>query len=489
MGNFDTGRAVPDEQELLIGIDIGTTTVCGVLFDNSDDDSSAVGKSIDSSIDKSDIKSGIKSDIKSEGKAKGKVVYSLTERNTGTYSVEELRTRDDCKGIEDAHIQDPEKILGIAKKILDSLIEYADGLSKKISAIGVTGQMHGIVYVDDKGIAVSPLYTWQDQRGAMVRDDDHKDIPAGYGTVTDYYNYTNGLIPEEAAAFCSISSYVAMRLADAGKPKCHPTEAAAFGGYDIERKCFKKFVLDTGRAPEIAGEYDLTGEYKGIKVSVGIGDNQAAFLGSVGFEAECGTVLVNVGTGSQVAVLTDDVSCNAGSLEKRPYFDNRIIAVGSALCGGRAYAVLADFFSEVTGMENAYELMMGFLEKDVSEKYLDEDDLIEDALICDTRFAGTRENKDLRGSIKNISISNFTPGALVKGVLNGIVNELFEMFDGNGFTCERLVGSGNGIRLNPYLAKLFSAKFGRKIEIPVYNEEAAAGAAIFAGKATQIRQK
>ena len=36
---------------------------------------------------------------------------------------------------------------------------------KKVEAIGVTGQMHGILYLDGEGNAVSPLYTWQDARG------------------------------------------------------------------------------------------------------------------------------------------------------------------------------------------------------------------------------------------------------------------------------------------------------------------------------------
>ena len=31
--------------------------------------------------------------------------------------------------------------------------------------IGLTGQMHGMLYVDKDGEAVSPLYTWQDGRG------------------------------------------------------------------------------------------------------------------------------------------------------------------------------------------------------------------------------------------------------------------------------------------------------------------------------------
>lgn len=50
----------------------------------------------------------------------------------------------------------------IDKLLSEILLTYPE-----ISKIGVTGQMHGIVYVDEKGNAVSPLYTWQDGRAAI----------------------------------------------------------------------------------------------------------------------------------------------------------------------------------------------------------------------------------------------------------------------------------------------------------------------------------
>ncbi len=37
--------------------------------------------------------------------------------------------------------------------------------------IGFTGQMHGMLYVDASGMAVSPLYTWQDGSGEIPLED------------------------------------------------------------------------------------------------------------------------------------------------------------------------------------------------------------------------------------------------------------------------------------------------------------------------------
>ena len=55
--------------------------------------------------------------------------------------------------------QDVNKIISKAKQLLDAYLDkYAD-----IASIGLTGQMHGIVCLDEKGKAKSPLYTWQHQ--------------------------------------------------------------------------------------------------------------------------------------------------------------------------------------------------------------------------------------------------------------------------------------------------------------------------------------
>ena len=60
-------------------------------------------------------------------------------------------------------IQDTDVILSRIRPVLHEILDtYSD-----ISAIGITSQMHGIVYTDSGGHAVSPLYTWQDGRGAL----------------------------------------------------------------------------------------------------------------------------------------------------------------------------------------------------------------------------------------------------------------------------------------------------------------------------------
>ncbi|HZK21485.1 MAG TPA: FGGY family carbohydrate kinase, partial [Oscillospiraceae bacterium] len=86
--------------------------------------------------------------------------------------------------------QDPEIIYTTVK---DALFKLSVNF-KDVSAIGVTGQMHGIVYCDENGKHISPLYTWQDGRGnesykdatysARINEKTGYKTASGFGLVT-----------------------------------------------------------------------------------------------------------------------------------------------------------------------------------------------------------------------------------------------------------------------------------------------------------------
>ena len=64
-------------------------------------------------------------------------------------------------------IQDPWQIYEIVRELLAKM-QGEHGLP---DGIGFTGQMHGMLYVDASGMAVSPLYTWQDGSGEISLED------------------------------------------------------------------------------------------------------------------------------------------------------------------------------------------------------------------------------------------------------------------------------------------------------------------------------
>ena len=381
-------------------------------------------------------------------------------------------------------IQDSAVIITKAKNLVDSILEEYP----EIERIGMTGQMHGIVYLDKEGNAISPLYTWQDRRcdekcfdgkciSQIIEEKTGKTVPTGYGLATHIYNLKVGSVPQNAVQICTIMDYLGMVLTGEKRPLVHSSNAASLGFYDAEAGGFikedlERLGVDIGILPTVTEYFTFLGEYRGRLVSVAIGDNQASFLGAV-HDME-NSVLVNIGTGGQISVLSDHCFM-AENIEARPFVKGRYLLAGSSLCGGRAYATLEKFFK-------TYAQAMGVTETNhyaVMEKLLETREETE-RLIVDTRFSGTRSESERRGKIEGISTENFTPAALIYGVLEGMAQELYDMYQVIVAETDRrkviMIASGNGIRKNVWLQRILSQKFHMSVQLAEYEEEAAVGA-------------
>ena len=304
-------------------------------------------------------------------------------------------------------------------------------------------------------------------------------VSSGYGLVTHLYNCGKRIVPESAAKICTIMDYLGMRLTGRKTPLVHSSNAASLGLYDVKKGVFledilKKAGVDTGILPEVTESFDRIGTYRGIPVSAAIGDNQASFLGSV--EDAADSILVNVGTGGQISVLSGEYF-EAKGIEARAFAGNTYLLAGSSLCGGRAYAALERFFRSYTEALG----VKGIDHYGVMEKIL-EQGVVTEKLKVNTAFSGTREKPGKRGSIKNIGTENFMPRALMEGVLEGMTAELYKMYNriekGLHLSKSRIIASGNGVRRNHYLQEVISSKFHMKLQMAEHEEEAAYGAAV-----------
>ncbi|HHU83623.1 MAG TPA: hypothetical protein GXZ23_00420 [Clostridiales bacterium] len=379
-------------------------------------------------------------------------------------------------------IQNPERISEIVFSLLGEL--------EDIQSIGITGQMHGVLYIDENGNAVSNLATWQDSRGDLAyqngtyasRLSDLTDAfcASGFGLTTHFYNIKNNLVPDNAKKICTIHDYIGMKLCGNKAPVMHTSDAASFGVFDIENGEFysdrlEKAGIDTAILPEVVDDYRVIGYYKNAPVTVAIGDNQASFIGAGG---DKDSILLNFGTGSQVSIICDFVPENLPKIECRPLGNKKYILVGSALCGGRAYSILEKFcrttVEKLTGKpsENLYAIM-----DELAENSLDNEDLV-----VRTTFCGTRQNPELRGEISNISPENFTIENIIVGTLFGMANEIYDLyFEMSKFISEkpkRIICSGNGIRKNRPLQKIIKNQYNLPLEFSKVEEEAAYGAAM-----------
>lgn len=395
--------------------------------------------------------------------------------------------------IPEAKIQDPQRMVDVVKTAAAEL-EREFGAPE---AIGLTGQMHGMLYVDARGEAVSPLYIWQDGCGNLAMDSGETyasylrqtggAASAGFGLTTHFYLQKNGMIPANAVKMVTICDYVGMKLCESCKAVIAKDMAASWGCFDLRERRFlveemEALGVDTSFLPELMEEHGIMGHTpEGIPVIVSLGDNQASVLGSV--SDLCDTVLINIGTGSQVSMGTEHYHDVSGSIELRPCVEGTSLLVGSGLCGGRAYAMLEQFYREITGSGEAMYDQMAAQAKEFREKHG-----TDAAWKVKTTFSGTRSNPEEKGSITGIGVENFHPGAMTLGVIGGILGELYEMYTQmccvTGRRATRLVGSGNGLRKNRLMQELAEEIFGMKLSIPQYQEEAAYGAALYALAAT-----
>jgi sedoheptulokinase len=429
-----------------VGIDIGTSTISGIIYD-----------------------------------PETRNLRSVTKKNTSRLESE------NCW--ED--LQEPQIILSIVHEILDGFLAGSD----KIRGIGITGQMHGILYVGEDGNSLGPLYTWQDRRGDVLYQNELSYanylagntgyvLATGYGLVTHFYNIKNNLVPAGSHKICTIMDYVVMKLSHNKVPVTDHSNAASLGLYDLlnsdfDRGAMKKLSIPCDILPDIVPSGQIAGYYnKDVSVCNAIGDNQASYLGAVNDIEK--SVLINIGTSSQVSIYTDHYLKNE-YLESRPFPGGGYILVGSALCGGYSLVILKNFYDEIIRMFCTKPCgEIDFYKAFNSLQYSKEN--LNDSLDVEVLFRGTRMNPLKRGSITNISAENFTPVNLIFGFLNGICNELAGFLEQipeiNRNKIQRIIGSGNAIRMNTLLCRILEDRFEHKMVIPKNCEQAAFGACL-----------
>jgi sugar (pentulose or hexulose) kinase len=408
---------------------------------------------------------------------------------------------------------DADRMVNIACGCLRQINERLATRRRDLAGLAITGQQHGGVLVDSQVRPITPLINWQDRRSQetvpgssqtylqRAQELVGENAPAragcrlhsGFMAVTLFWLKERGVLPSQATA-CLVMDLFAARItgqAIATEPTC----AGSFGVLDVRHHVWDREMpaalgLPESLLPPIhpSGERtgsfqpefaELTGLPAGLPVFGALGDNQASFFGSVVHPGE--RVLVNVGTGGQVAARLEEY-CYDPRLEPRPFLDGKFLLVCPGLCGGRTYATLARFFRQV-GLD-IFQLPSG------QPLYERMNHLAEalapgaEGLRCEPFFTGTRQQPALRATWSGMTPENFTPAHMTRALLEGMARAFRTGYEAIrphlAEAPSRLVCSGNGMRENPLLRRLVAEEFGLPASVPRHREEAAYGAALLA---------
>lgn len=424
--------------------------------------------------------------------------------------------------------QDPLRIRQRAMACLATVAAKVRG--ERLTGLGLTGQMHGVLLCDAGSRPVSPLITWQDRRALerpasdprgphfldrlLARTDDDLlrrsgcRFAAGYLGTTLYTLRQQHALPAEPWRASLLVDWLAASLCDKTWLVTDPSNAASTGLFDVSLGQWSDRLLaaaevEASRLPEVRPSGAILGGLArevatlcelpvGLPVCNAIGDNQAAILGSV--PAGLPTIQINVGTGGQINWPLPAFARLPG-MDTRPLPIDRLMVVGAGLSGGDAFAwvnhTVRHWLQAFGVARSSDEVYRRLMELAVEESQ-------RDGLECEPLFRGTRRQPMARGSFTGIGYDNFTVGRVARAVLWGIA-EGFHALWREGMTAWRtqglgdeidasrpLIGSGNGLRQNPLLVAAIREKFSRRVLFAAHPEEAAYGAALLAGVSTAM---
>ena len=207
---------------------------------------------------------------------------------------------------------------------------------KDVAALSIGGQQHGAVVLDENGTPVRKALLWNDTRSAKEAEDLNKEFGGAQATADAVgsalvASFTATKLrwiadhePDNAkriAAVCLPHDYLSWTLTGSDKLSgifTDRSDASGTGYFDsrnnIYREDFLKIALrgHEVQVPKVLKPNEFGGEFRGIPIAPGAGDNAGAALG-VG--AEPGDVVVSLGTsGTAFAVSETSTHDATGSV-------------------------------------------------------------------------------------------------------------------------------------------------------------------------------
>lgn len=417
--------------------------------------------------------------------------------NLATMHLEYLAVRSYADDAE----QDPEFLWENTCDAIREVVSFS-GVKGSIQAVGLSGQMHGVVLFDQEERLISPIINWKDVKwsspsildkikqvmGNRTYAELGAEIASGYSGVILYgIKEKDSTLFERIAHFVLPVDYLRGRLL--GKPDfaTDPTNAFGTGLFNAlynrwHRELISKLSLPFNIFPVVhptqqqAGVIsddvaDQLGLSRGVPINYGGGDNQMSMLGS-GLADSDSTILINIGTAAQVSKVSSYFQKYPG-MDTRSYFQGAYAIVGASLGGGGSYSSLRTRLLE-EGLQLGYSRM---------------DELASTVppgagglVYCSgpsrqdpARRQGFFGNNDLVKSIPHQA----------RAVLEGVLMDLYDSYHilEESRQDDYVIGGGNGMQNSRIWSQITADLFGKPVRITEF-ENAVYGAAITAGLLT-----
>ncbi len=389
-----------------------------------------------------------------------------------------------------------QSVVVILKRLKDGQPEIFD----KISSIGFSGQMHGIVMLDQNGHPLRPAILWLDQRSSAQLADINKRVSKDtfkevlHNRVSTGFAFPSLLWVQENEPEIYSEIYKVMQPKDyvrykiTGKIGTDVTDASASLMLDVGKRqwaggILNEFGISRSIMPDCYESMDVagyvteacaseTGLKVGIPVVYGAGDQQAQSIGN-GAVSE-GVTIANIGTGGQISTFLSE---DKYDLELRTHtfchgINGAYTIFGASLCSGLSLKWLKDNILNMDKFddmsENAAEISAG-----------------SDGLIYLPYLTGERTphmNPKAKGMFFGLEL-NHNRGHMIRSVMEGVTFSLKDslgIFEEIGVDSDWIIASGGGAS-SPVWLQIQADIFEKEVRVCTVKEQACLGACIMAG--------
>ena len=378
---------------------------------------------------------------------------------------------------------------------LSALKELLNGNCKEnVRSFSFSGQMHGLVMLDEKDNVIRPALLWNDSRSQSQTDklNENKDFLLDNTANIAFAGFTLPKLlwvkENETENYAKISKimlpkdYIAYRLSGAFCTDVSDASGTLY--FDVENRCWSENILsengiDKKWLPEILESDECSGNLKKeiadelglseVKIIIGAGDNAAAAIGTG--TVKDGDCNISLGTSGTIFTVSDTFSLDRDSAihsfcsASRNYHQMACMLSAAVCCNWWVEKVLRDSYDSVFSKENILgENEVMFLPYLMGER----------SPLNDTKVRGMFYGMSLDTDKDHMSL------AVLEGVAFALRHNI-DIIRNMGINIEKSNICGGGTK-NKLWLKIIANVLGIELNIPANQEGASLGAALLAAK-------